>query len=177
MIEKLDIEPTQSVATNHCIISKINELCDTVNNIQKERETERFEIQEWIAIIGDLRKQVRELQETRSENVQPVAETRSENVQDETLKCPFCQQELRPLAIGWCCDCGLCADKELWQRLIRTRKALETIRLHLMAAKGRFNFYDEYLVSGIDTPHARFIKEEIEKALEQITALEQKDVK
>ena len=40
------------------------------------------------------------------------------------LKCPFCQKELRPLARGWCCDCGLCADKELWQRLICTRKAL-----------------------------------------------------
>lgn len=58
----------------------------------------------------------------------------------------------------------LACEKEL----ITTRKALETIRLHLMAAKGRFNFYDEYLVSGIDTPHARFIKEEIENALEQI---------
>lgn len=44
------------------------------------------------------------------------------------IKCPFCQQELRPLAIGWCCDCGFCADKELWQRLIRTRKALKIIK-------------------------------------------------
>ena len=63
----------------------------------------------------------------------------------------------------------------LENELERTRKALETIRLHLMTAKGRFNLYDEYLVSGMDSPDARFIKEEIEKALEQITALEQKD--
>ena len=55
--------------------------------------------------------------------------------------------------------------------LIRTRKALEAIRLHLMTAKGRFNLYDEYLVSGMDSPDVRFVKEEIDKALEQITAL------
>lgn len=65
--------------------------------------------------------------------------------------------------------------EEYLGELIRTRKALETIRLHLMTAKGRFNLYDEYLVSGMDSPDARFIKEEIENALEQITALEQKD--
>ncbi|MFQ6704283.1 MAG: hypothetical protein ACLRFP_04360 [Alphaproteobacteria bacterium] len=58
MIEKLNIDPTQSVATNHCIISKINELCDTVNTIQKEREAERFEIQEWIGILESVRKSV-----------------------------------------------------------------------------------------------------------------------
>lgn len=34
MIEKLNIDPTQSVATNHCIINKINELVDTVNKQQ-----------------------------------------------------------------------------------------------------------------------------------------------
>lgn len=104
------------------------------------------------------------------------------------LKCPFCQQELDYLAedIYGNMYCPNCRDKNgftykasesIWQELIRTHKALETIRLHLMTAKSRFNLYDEYLVSGMDSPDARFIKEEIEKALEQITALEQKDTK
>ncbi len=58
MIEKLDIDPTQSVATNHCIINKVNQLIDAVNAIQKEREAERFEIQEWIGILEAVRKSV-----------------------------------------------------------------------------------------------------------------------
>ena len=80
------------------IMDKLNELVDAVNTIQKEREAERFEIQEWIGILEAVRKsvnvhekQIDELQATiskmenveRSENVQPVAETRSENVQPD----------------------------------------------------------------------------------------------
>ena len=99
------------------------------------------------------------------------------------LKCPFCQQELvKDTPFAWNCPNEECVETDMmwgtanmWQELIRTRKALETIRLHLMTARGRFDFYDEYLVSGIDTPHARFIKEEIEKALAEITALEQNE--
>jgi len=34
MIEKLNIDPTQSVATNHCIINKINEIIDTIYDMQ-----------------------------------------------------------------------------------------------------------------------------------------------
>lgn len=37
---------------------KINELVDTVNTIQKEREAERFEIQEWISILEAVRESV-----------------------------------------------------------------------------------------------------------------------
>jgi hypothetical protein len=33
MIEKLNIDPTQSVVTNHCIINKINEIIDLLNAI------------------------------------------------------------------------------------------------------------------------------------------------
>ena len=40
------------------IIEKINELVDAINTIQKEREAERFEIQEWISIIEAVRKSV-----------------------------------------------------------------------------------------------------------------------
>lgn len=74
------------------------------------------------------------------------------------LKCPFCQKELRPLAIGWCCDCGLCADKELWQRLIRTRKALDRAKLILNNLLPNLDGYERL---------------DVEKALEQIMALEQ----
>lgn len=35
-IQKLDIAPTQSVATNHCIINKINELVDAVNSLRAD---------------------------------------------------------------------------------------------------------------------------------------------
>lgn len=38
--------------------NKINELIDTINTIQNERELERFEIQEWIGIIEAVRKSV-----------------------------------------------------------------------------------------------------------------------
>ena len=40
------------------IIEKTNELVDAVNTIQKEREAERFEIQEWISIIEAVRESV-----------------------------------------------------------------------------------------------------------------------
>lgn len=70
---------------------KINELVDAVNTIQKEREAERFEIQEWIDILEAVRKsvnvhekQIDELQ-TRSENVQPDVKIRSENVQPDYM--------------------------------------------------------------------------------------------
>lgn len=39
-------------------ISKINELVDIVNTIQKGREAEWFEIQEWIGILEAVRKSV-----------------------------------------------------------------------------------------------------------------------
>lgn len=91
------------------------------------------------------------------------------------MKCPFCQQELRPLAIGWCCDCGLCADKELWQRLIRTRKALEIAKDALNKytdASG--NWWYGYEFQG---HYKDYAGEYADKALDEITALEQKDVK
>lgn len=40
------------------LVEKINELCDIINTIQKEREAERFEIQEWIGILEAVRKSV-----------------------------------------------------------------------------------------------------------------------
>lgn len=58
MIEKLNIDPTQSVATNHCIINKINELVEFCNDIGNARSfLERHEEQ-----ITKLNDAVNELQ-------------------------------------------------------------------------------------------------------------------
>ena len=40
------------------LVRKINELCDIINTIQKEREAEWFEIKEWIGILEAVRKSV-----------------------------------------------------------------------------------------------------------------------
>lgn len=99
MIEKLDVmKDTRNVidkdgmchtAANFTAIEKINELCDVINAIQKEREAERFEIQEWIGILEAVRKsvnvhekQIDELQmklepEKCESPVDPFAEQRS----------------------------------------------------------------------------------------------------
>lgn len=55
MIEKLDLELTLSVATNDCIINKINELVDAVNYHQK-----------WLSEI----QRDKDIQNTSIENVQ-----------------------------------------------------------------------------------------------------------
>ena len=52
MIEKLDLDLTKSVATNDCIINKINELVDAVNyhqkwlsEIQRDKDTQNISIE------------------------------------------------------------------------------------------------------------------------------------
>ena len=84
------------------------------------------------------------------------------------LKCPFCQQELREIyfngvGVGYICpnpDCKkaekLKGNTELWQELIRTRKALET-------AKDTLHWYDD----NYDSVVARNTLDEIKTALEQ----------
>lgn len=84
------------------------------------------------------------------------------------MKCPFCQQELNqdnPQSIE--CrndDCKksyfMYGSKELWQELIRTRKALETLQEFVTKLYLNGNITDEQL-------------ERYKKIL--ITALEQKD--
>lgn len=98
------------------------------------------------------------------------------------IKCPFCQQELETndldvQLLG--CENQTCkhsihydtvGTKELWQELIRTRKALDVA----VDALKEYEDRDSYDCNGdwcgceYSTAH---------KALEQITALEQKDVK
>ena len=85
MIEKLDvIKHTDNlydkngfitnVACGGATISKVNELIDAVNTIQKEREAERFEIQERIDILEAVRKSVNKL-ETMAKNTNTVLES------------------------------------------------------------------------------------------------------
>lgn len=63
MTEKLDIDLTLSVATNHCIINKINELVDAVNNLQTSN--------------AHIQKDLLEMRHPEAkENVDPYAEQR-----------------------------------------------------------------------------------------------------
>ena len=89
------------------------------------------------------------------------------------LKCPFCQQELQEtfgiIKQFWCSNyynhtppINLQGTKELWQELIRTRKALDVA------------------VEALKLISLRYLCEYADRALDQIkqiTALEQKDVK
>ena len=119
------------------------------------------------------------------------------------MKCPFCQQELEindlDVQLLGCenqnCKHSIHYDtigtKELWQELIYTRKALDvavkSIKLDKEFAKymrTELSRAHKTLEIAVDT--LKYIRrtnplsfhfEAIEKALEQITALEQKDVK
>ena len=84
------------------------------------------------------------------------------------MKCPFCKQELRPLAIGWCCDCGLYADKELWQELMRTRKALDKAKNGLKELK-------DIIACPPDVSYETGVSMYADGVLQEITALEQKE--
>ena len=92
------------------------------------------------------------------------------------LKCPFCGQELKNHLGGdmpevWCCDNEKCklqtigGDIELWQELTRTRKALDV-------AVDALKYANKCIKGGCINWET-----EIDKALEQITVLEQKDAK
>ena len=91
------------------------------------------------------------------------------------MKCPFCQQRLlqeynrqRDAVIYHCTHCYFQGDGILWQELILTRKALDVA----VDALKEYEDRDSYDCNGdwcgceYSTAH---------KALEQITALEQKD--
>ena len=84
------------------------------------------------------------------------------------MKCPFCQQELVEIQFGeqryWTCINNKCNESvgfggnlKLWQELIRTRKALEIA------------------VDALKLISLRYLCEYADKALDKITALEQKD--
>ena len=67
MIEKVEIVTNMQPQTElekailrvfNGVTTKLNEVIDAVNTIQKEREAERFEIQEWIGILEAVRESV-----------------------------------------------------------------------------------------------------------------------
>lgn len=141
-----------NVACGGVVISKLNELIDTVNTIQKEREAERFEIQEWIGILEAVRKSVN-VHEKQIDELQMKVEPEkckipAENVLTKSLRVDkeFAEEE--------------CV--RLQNDLERTRKALETAVSALKYIQdGNLGF----------SPAMDFA----EKALDQITALKQKD--
>ena len=71
-----------------CISDKINELVDAVNAIQKEREAERFEIQEWIGILEAVRKSVN-IHEKQIDELQMKVEPEKTHAPDMYNNDPF----------------------------------------------------------------------------------------
>lgn len=152
MIEKLDvIEHTDNlydrngfitnVACGGATISKVNELIDAINTIQKEREAERFEIQEWIGILEAVRKSVnvheKQIDDLQMKVEPKKCEIRSENVQDE---------------------------------LERTHKALDKAKNGLKELK-------DIIACPPDVSYETCVSMYADGVLQEITALEQKDVK
>ena len=97
------------------------------------------------------------------------------------LKCPFCQQELQEtfgiIKQFWCSNyynhtppINLQGTKELWQELIRTRKALDVAvdALKRIKVRGEHSKYECCKVSGI-------IAQDALDKIKKITAREQKD--
>ena len=123
------------------------------------------------------------------------------------MKCPFCQQELKPQTMDgeWleCWNCSyhkpshhpfpqriLCGRKELWQELIRTRKALDVAKGALKEQQRWFGVIRVSLISHLNNQYGTLFKsydadttvvnikranDILNRALEQITALEQKE--
>ena len=88
------------------------------------------------------------------------------------LKCPFCQQELVREGSDnyWCKRCNLerhnpalYGSQKLWQELIRTRKALEIAKEGLKEIQDKGEYVNPIELA--------------DSYLDEITALEQKDVK
>lgn len=94
------------------------------------------------------------------------------------MKCPFCQQELKDQWVGQnvaheyfdCPKCKMNGNPKLWQELIRTRKALGIAVDALKDNLSQANF-----TQMLDASRFHCIRTKCEFALEQITALEQKD--
>jgi len=89
------------------------------------------------------------------------------------MKCPFCNKKLEPIGTSgqfqcgtWGCDASFnfIATRDVWEYIARTRKALDVA-------------VDLLKIMNDGLPNGNRWKWEIEKALDKITALEQKDVK
>jgi aspartokinase len=97
-LQTLDDIPTNTIIEKSILTicsaytNKINELCDIINTIQKEREAERFEIQEWIDILEAVRKSVniheKEIDELQMKIEPEKCETPAETVQQVSYMAP-----------------------------------------------------------------------------------------
>ena len=93
MIEKLDKFDSTEASIYHAerLYTKVNQLVDAVNTIQKEREAERVEIQEWIDILEAVRKSVniheKQIDELQMKLEPEKCETPAENAQDRMIGC------------------------------------------------------------------------------------------
>lgn len=97
------------------------------------------------------------------------------------MKCPFCNKKLEPIGTSgqfqcgtWGCDASFnfIATRDVWEYIDRTRKALETA-VDALKLFDSGQYTPEADAYGLKTDASRVAR----KALEQITALEQKDVK
>ena len=108
------------------------------------------------------------------------------------MKCPFCQQELRPVSsfdnqdkrcVWYCPNCAtneqlwVMANERVWQELIRTHKALEITvdvlkEIDELLSSNRFDVREVPLLNITQTKISMLLKY---INIEQITALEQKD--
>ena len=94
----------------------------------------------------------------------------------DNMKCPICGKDLVEIELGECwflacdnskCRCKGVASYVVWEYIDRTHKALDVAKEALKYARQR----------GLDNAATLFaVGSKADKALEQITALEQKDV-
>ena len=118
MISQIDIEKTLQLQPNkECLFVSVatvlNHVVDVVNAIQKEREAERFEIQEWIDILEAVRKSVnvheKQIDELQMKLEPEKCETPAENVQELAKKA---EKECRFNPVQ--------ADREVYNALTRS---------------------------------------------------------
>jgi hypothetical protein len=98
------------------------------------------------------------------------------------IKCPFCQQELESVlqlagagglveeAYLLCSKCNIRGERKLWQELARTRKALDVAKNGLKELK-------DIIACPPDVSYETGVSMYADGVLQEITALEQKDVK
>ena len=173
MIGQIDIEKTLQLQPNkECLFVSVatvlNHVVDVVNAIQKEREAERFEIQEWIGILEAVRKSVN-VHEKQIDELQMKTEPEKCEMPAENMLTMVDNQVTANLPN---IDVGELAflskeNTELKDEIDRLEIELERTRKALDKAKW---WLHEIVESHRCTPIST-----AEMALEDITALEQKD--
>lgn len=171
MIKELNLEEVNNPGEATLkAFSILNQLVNAVNTIQKEREAERFEIQEWISLLEAVRKSVN-IHEKQIDELQMKLEPEkcepAENAYTKTCRmdkefaegeCVRLQNELE--RTRWALDVAVNMLKEI----DKTRCGVD-VKLYAVNHKS-LNAGNVFCWT---TP------DEIHNVLEQITALEQKE--